>query len=312
MLARYSVVLPSRQFDFVIPFTPWPSLVACLFREKFGTNRIFWNHRGGYDSAGFNYNSFLKDLVRRNASAFVANSQIGASFVEDTFGLAGGTTLVVRNFLESDVADSLCKEVTRRGRTGPINVLHVANAYPEKDLFTPVDAVAIARTRGVNCKLHMVGKLADGDIERRLRNRIATQNLEECVQLYDALDRAPLHQLIASSDVGLLSSRSEGMPNCVMEFMAARLPVVATNVPGIRELVGEDGLRWLFSVGNAEELSERLCSLASSPDLRRKAGESNQRRIRDEFSTERSLAQWLRAMDAASSEKSAIMVDKQE
>jgi hypothetical protein len=91
-LARYSVVLPSQQFDLVIPFTPWPSLVACLFRDKLGTDRIFWNHRGGYDSAGFNYNRFLTHLVRLHAPTFMANTQVGARFLDDTGAfLAWGT-----------------------------------------------------------------------------------------------------------------------------------------------------------------------------------------------------------------------------
>jgi glycosyltransferase involved in cell wall biosynthesis len=77
---------------------------------------------------------------------------------------------------------------------------------------------------------------------------------------------------LAAADVVVLPSHSEGRPVVVMEAMAAEIPVIATDVPGTRELVRNEQTGLLFEPEDHVGLSEALCRLAADADLRHELG----------------------------------------
>jgi glycosyltransferase involved in cell wall biosynthesis len=114
---------------------------------------------------------------------------------------------------------------------------------------------------------------------------------------HGSIGRQEVFQLLLHSDIGLLSSKSEGQPNSVMEYMYIGLPVVATNIPGIREVVGEENEQWLFEVGDAEGLAGLITRLKENPVLRAELGLRNRRRIIEQFGPERVLPRWAELVE---------------
>jgi len=99
--------------------------------------------------------------------------------------------------------------------------------------------------------------------------------------------RRDIPNLLAAADLSVLPSLSEGLPNSVIEAMAAGLPVVATKVGGIPELIqqGRNGL--LVAPGNKSALVESITALLSNPFLSRRLGEAARIRIKTGFSFEK-------------------------
>jgi glycosyltransferase involved in cell wall biosynthesis len=83
--------------------------------------------------------------------------------------------------------------------------------------------------------------------------------------------------LLTAVDIGVFSSRSEGCPNGVLECMTAGLAVAATDIEGVREVVGSSDL--LAPVGDAAALSHTILKLASDPALCTMIGAQNKKRI---------------------------------
>ena len=83
--------------------------------------------------------------------------------------------------------------------------------------------------------------------------------------------------LLAAVDIGVFSSRSEGCPNGVLECMAAGLAVAATDIEGVREVVGSSD--FLTPVGDAAALSHTILKLASDPSLCATIGAKNRKRV---------------------------------
>jgi starch synthase (maltosyl-transferring) len=98
--------------------------------------------------------------------------------------------------------------------------------------------------------------------------------------------RPDVPQILADADVFVLASLWEGMPNVVLEAMAARCAVLATSVGGCPELVvdGETGL--MVGPGDAAALAEALHRLLSAPEERRRMGDAGRTRAETEFGPE--------------------------
>src|SRR5262249_1496011 len=101
--------------------------------------------------------------------------------------------------------------------------------------------------------------------------------------------RTDVARLLPAADVFLLTSISEGIPLTLIEAMAARLPIVSTNVGGVSEVV-EDGVTGLLAPsGDADELSRQVLRLIAEPALRRELGERGRARAETHFSERQML-----------------------
>ena len=96
-------------------------------------------------------------------------------------------------------------------------------------------------------------------------------------------------ELLAASDVCVLSSKAEGFSNAILEYMAAARPVVVTNVGGAREAVTEGETGYLVQSGDDEKMAERIISLLREPERARQMGEEGRRVVEQKFSCEAQL-----------------------
>jgi len=133
--------------------------------------------------------------------------------------------------------------------------------------------------------LLLVGK---GPLEPELR-RLA-EKLGIPGRVHFAGWRPDVPEILAASEILVLPSEWEGMPNVVLEAMASRLPVVASDVEGVRELLGEGAKNQTVRFGDGRGLAERLARLLSDPQLAAELGAANRRRVEQEFGIERMVA----------------------
>jgi glycosyltransferase involved in cell wall biosynthesis len=95
-------------------------------------------------------------------------------------------------------------------------------------------------------------------------------------------------ELIHAFDVLALTSvpRSEGMPTVILEAMAAGLPVVATRVGAVAEVVEEGVTGFVVPPLGDDAMASALARLAADPELRRRLGEEGRRRVRERYDIE--------------------------
>ena len=110
--------------------------------------------------------------------------------------------------------------------------------------------------------------------------------------------RHDVAELLACCDVAVLPSQAEGFPNALLEYMAAGLPAVATDVGGSREVIqhGANGL--LTAPDEPHALAESILSLLENPAAAEELGRNGRERVRKDFSFERLITN----MDALYSE----------
>ena len=106
--------------------------------------------------------------------------------------------------------------------------------------------------------------------------------------------RADLADLYRAADLFVFPSRGEGCPNAVLEAMASGLPVVATDVAGNREVLGEDGKAGrLVPTESPGALADAVADLMAAPSLRRELGIAGRARVLEQFDIQRVGARYL-------------------
>lgn len=104
-------------------------------------------------------------------------------------------------------------------------------------------------------------------------------------------------ELMRASTMLVMPSRWEGMSNVLLEAMASSLPVVATDVEGVREVIG-DAEEQVVGVSNPNEFVERVVAIATNAEMAEKLGVFNRNRIADHFSLSAMIEKYARLFRA--------------
>jgi glycosyltransferase involved in cell wall biosynthesis len=102
-------------------------------------------------------------------------------------------------------------------------------------------------------------------------------------------DRRDVAVLLSRAQIFVLSTHYEGLPISILEAMRAGLPVIATSVSGIPEVVEDGQTGLLVPHNNSQALAQALRTLIESPQLRQRLGDAGRRRFLQEFSVERMI-----------------------
>jgi len=163
----------------------------------------------------------------------------------------------------------------------------VARLFEEKRVDVLVAAVPRVLARYPDVEFQIVG---EGPCRARLMDQARDGGVLPHVQFMGHRDDVPA--ILASSDVFVLSSESEASPNVIIEAMAAGLPVVASNVGGIPELVTEAVTGHLVPPADPNALASAILDLLDHPDRAIAFGEAARARIEQQYSFDRMVAQF--------------------
>lgn len=165
----------------------------------------------------------------------------------------------------------------------PPRILSISRLHPVKGVEYLIKACRILKEKNIHFICHIIG---DGELKGFLEDLVEQMGLRGIVVLEGAQPADEVRRQLAVSDIYVNSSLCEGLSVSIMEAMAARLPVVATKVTGVAELI-EDGVNgYLADPKNEIELATALQKILSDPDLGRKMGEVSRRRIETDFALE--------------------------
>lgn len=132
-----------------------------------------------------------------------------------------------------------------------------------------------------NCRLLLLGETDLGNPSSITEER---KNQIEALPFIKAIRRSPsVAKELGEADVAVLPSYREGVPQAMMEACAAGLPLVATDVPGCREVVDPEKNGLLVPAKNVEQLFEAMLQLARNSSLREEMGKASRRKAEMEF-----------------------------
>lgn len=282
-LARFAARLRRAKPEVILSYTRLPNLICGLTWKWSGARCLVWNQR---DEGLLLTQDFWNRLAVSQATCFISNSVAGRAFLERSYGVAPGKVAVIANGVAGSAplaSRSAWRE--RLGISGDCFVAcMVANIHPYKDhrtLLTAWGELLGTLPQGAAAPvLLLAGRIESGREE--LEQIAAQAGCAGHVRFLGKVD--DVAGLLHAVDLCVHSSVSEGLPNAVLEAMAAGAPVVGTDIPGIRAAVGPEGWPFLAPVGDAAALAALLRSFYRDPELRARLGRVLQERIERDFS----------------------------
>jgi glycosyltransferase involved in cell wall biosynthesis len=174
-------------------------------------------------------------------------------------------------------------------RDRPARIVSIGALLPNKGIAYLVEAIAFLRSRALDVECLVVG---EGPLRSDLERRIRRSGLGDAVTLLGHRPEGEVAHILATSDLFVLASvvarggKREGIPVSLMEAMATGLPVVATRITGIPELVTDGESGRLVEPGDPDELADAIRELVEQPARAAQLGRAGRRKVEAEFSLE--------------------------
>jgi len=277
--------LKSRDIDIVHTFFKEGMRIGITAAKLAGVQRIISVRRSqGYWMTPFDLK--VTKILNRWVDLIISNSSNTKTWVSEVEGVSVDKIDVIHNGIDLNPFISIPGNIRYQYRNSlsiPENapvVGIVANLRPVKAIDVFIRAAQLIRKAIPAAHFVIVG---DGDLEEGLKQLAADLGVSDYVHFLGR--RHDIPQILSTLDIGVLSSTSESFSNTIVEYMAAGLPVVCTDVGGAREAVedGENG--FVAPVGDYKNMSEKIINIFLN-DRTKSLGKESRRKALVFFSLE--------------------------
>jgi len=163
-------------------------------------------------------------------------------------------------------------------------IVFVGRLEKQKNILSLIEAVK----KIPNVKLYIIG---EGSLRKVIETKIKSENIHNVV-LLGVVPNERLPEELNKSEIFILPSLWEGHPKALLEAMACGLPVIGSDVEGIRELI-VNGVNGILCEPNAESIRKAILKLLNDPELRKKLGENARKFVVENFSFEKVMRREL-------------------
>lgn len=287
-LAKYIKV---NRFDICISYCSRANTILGCCKKLYKRSKYVWSQR---DAGIFDSTEGYQKIAAHNVDCIIANGNSGKEWIRQGYGLEA--TLVYNGVALNEAEKSVeeWREFFNAGKTDLICTM-VANLSSAKDHMSLLRAWKILKKKE-NKRLLLVLAGRFDDRYKMLYQYAADNDLLDNVRFLGQVE--DITGLLAATDICVFGAISEGSPNGIIEAAMAGLPVVATDLPEIREVVAEENYEYLFPKDDVEMIVNNVLFLADNAEIRVDLGKKNQKKAMDMFSIEKNYKQMIEMMEA--------------
>ena len=241
------------------------------------------------DKIAYTIEYYLLPLVASQSSAVVAVSKYVKDMLKRRYNV---DSEVIYHGIDANLSKPKNKAQSKRKlgyKEKDFVILSIGKLHPSKDPLTLIKAISKAVEKNASLRLIMIG---DGELYEEAKSEIRKRNLSNYTKLLNHVDSEKLHIWYAAADVFVLPSVGEAFGMTLLEAMASGVPVIASNSGACPEVIGNAGI--LFNQGNYTKLAEKILFLSHEKELSRKLREAGLKRVKQIFSWEDKIDQYLK------------------
>jgi glycosyltransferase involved in cell wall biosynthesis len=278
VLRRLKRLFAAQKPDIVQTFLFHANVLGRIAARRAGVGRVVAGIRVA--EHGVRWHLWLDRLTQGWVDRYVCVSQAVADFSASQAGLPPTKLVVIPNGIDLErYPASRPADLQSLGiAAGRRAIVFVGRLEPQKGLGWLLGTAPQWLTRLPECDLLLVG---EGPLRESLEAAAQAAGIADRVHLVGW--RPDVAEILAAADLLVLPSRWEGMPNVVLEAMASRRPVVASDVEGVRELLGPLADKQTVRHGDTPALVEAIVGFMLDPALSAATGMENRRRAEEHF-----------------------------
>ena len=275
-------IVEQEKYQIVHTHTPIASFITRLACRNMKHVKVIYTAHGFHFYKGAPFINWLvyypiEKIASRWTHTIVTINQEDFNFASKNFSRSSniykvnGVGIDLTKFENTEKKSILLKKYNTENK---FTLFYAAELNMNKNQTLLIDAIYKVKERIPNIYLILAGV---GEMEQHYRERVSEYDLENNIEFVGFRDDIP--QILKITEIVLASSNREGLPVNLLEAMASRLPIVATDNRGHRSLVkdGENG--YLINLNDSDELAEKIFKLYNSPELRMKLGNEGYRLV---------------------------------
>jgi len=279
-LIRLFFFLKPYQFQYIFSATEQSNLLMGIVWKLLKVKKYFWQQWGVGNQTNV---GFWEKLAVSSKPYYIANSNACRSYIEKRHRIENPREVKI---IHNTFNERLLKLFPNLQST-PFNLLMLANFFPEKDHITVLKAFKLFLNKYPNSEANLFfAGSAPGKSLALLQAKSVAFDLGLCNHVIFTGRVEDVSPLLSSSHVGILSTTSEGLSNALLEYMAAGLPIIATDIPQNREALGEMNTEGLFTIGDDQQCFLLMEKLYLDKELRGSIGKRNYDFVQKTFSFE--------------------------
>lgn len=277
--------------EVVISFLPAVNMTMCLLRIAY-RSRLIVSERNF--TLGWNFRTKLRYHLYRVADTVVPNSYAEADNIAGHCPWLKNKITAIPNFTDTQ----RFVPATDPSRGSVFNILSVGRVTAQKNIQTYLEALAIARDKGLAFHALWVGNHQDGAYVKQVRQLIDKYQLADIITLQDQTD--DIAEVYRHADAFCLPSLFEGYPNVLCEAMASGLPVICSNVQEMPRIVSEGLNGYLFNPHDPMDIASAIIRLVNTPfDTLRNMGAKNRCQIEQDNSMRAFVEKYVKLIESA-------------
>ncbi|MCP4607488.1 MAG: glycosyltransferase family 4 protein [Planctomycetes bacterium] len=237
---------------------------------------VVWSH--GYVDLFIPVKRTISRWALKNANAVIALTDHMKSEIQK---ICDRDVLVIPNGIDAERFENFSREESRTAlqiTNQQKVIMFVGTLSWIKGTQYLIEAMNLVRQQEKDVMLIIIG---DGNERQSLEQLVKALGLEGFVTFMGRVPNQVIPEYMAAADVFSLPSLSEAFPLVILEAMASGLPVVATNVRGLSEIIKEEENGFLVESKNANQLAEKILVLLRNVQLRMRISENNKAKAKE-------------------------------
>jgi glycosyltransferase involved in cell wall biosynthesis len=163
----------------------------------------------------------------------------------------------------------------------PNRIICVANMRRQKDIGNLIQAAQLIKESGIPFHIRIVGETPDKNYLSEITSQVHSLNLTNYINIVGT--SGDIASELEQAEIGVLSSKSEGLPVALLEYGLARLPVAVTDAGQCREVVDNGHAGILVEVGNPVTLAKAIIHLLTNKSFAKQLGNNLNQRVENNY-----------------------------
>jgi glycosyltransferase involved in cell wall biosynthesis len=272
---RFNAIIATRDIRLVHTHNHTVSYFARVARSLAGAKwpQIIHDHHGPVEAS--RTLRLLDRVFLPRVDYYFGVSERLCGYARRALGIPAERIRLIRNGVHVPA------DTPRRPAT-PFTIVQVGRVIPVKNQLLALQMAVALRALVPDFRWLFVGGFTDPVYARKCQERARELGLEQCVRFLGA--RPDVAELLRTAHVGVLTSTYEGLPVALLEYMAAGLPAVVTDVGQCPTVLNESRGGWIVKQQDVSGFAAALAGLAQDAALAAEAGERNRRFVAREYS----------------------------